>query len=292
MKFPFNATLFDIYPKYLENYAWLESIAKLPDNNRFNILKNKLQYITDNYSKNGFIKEMDRNEVHLTTYESIKFIDVVDYLKTLDQSQLPINKIKLMCIGPVFHLDEKPEENNSAGRDYQFEFILGSKLKSAGFNINKFDDIQFNLCSNVIRYECKRPSTIKSAKSGFDKAVDQLYRKIADNPKEFGVIAFSIERIDNFYHTLFTGNDIVGVMDSIVRKEKELIKSLRNNLKIGSDKKIIGLHICINSLLWDNVEGRFVPIEMHFTEKVCIEKKIQLYDFLYDEIRDKLEKDN
>jgi hypothetical protein len=52
--------------QYIDCYNWLSKIIKMPENNRFFQIKNKLQYSSDNYGKNGFVKEIDRNDVLLS----------------------------------------------------------------------------------------------------------------------------------------------------------------------------------------------------------------------------------
>lgn len=275
---------------FIVNYYWLSNIIKLTtlNNNRIDLIKTKLQDIASNYGKNGFIKQMDRNDILLTSFEALKIIEVIEYLKTLNKSHLPINKIKCMCEGPIYHLDEKLSNGNSKGRDYQFEFLLGSKLNKLGFEISGFDDIQIKYFSNLIRIECKRPTKNKTAKYGFEQAVNQLYTKIANSPDEYGMIALSIERIDNFDQTLFLGNDVNKVEEKLLNFKNKLLKSMSNNIKIGSNKKIIGLILSIHTLLWDEVSGNFISIEPTFIKKIQTEKTIKIHEYLYNGFMEKL----
>lgn len=287
-------TLTDIKDLYCKNYDWLAAHAKIPKENRFLTIKEKIAELALHYdaSTHQVTKDMDRNELLLTAYEARKFNRIIDFFKNIDQSQLPIRGMKSMCKGPTFHIDEKPELHNSEGRDIQFEFLLSSFLSNAGLKVIRFDDIQIDYATTKIRYECKRPIYRKNLRPRFSEAVDQLAGKIAPFPNEYGIVAFSIERIDEFDRKLYQGADIEATIHNLVPIKDAVIEELKDSLALPPEKKIIGLHICINTVLWNKKAGQFNPIEVHFTEKARMKQQNELYDFLFDSIKGMIEKAN
>lgn len=291
-----NMTL--LWQKFKQNYEWLNGVVKLPDGNRFSEVKDRLKNVAKNYDPdtNQVLKDFDQKEIFLTALEAIRFNEAVDYLRTIN---IPISKIRSMCKGPSYHLDEIPTMGNSEGRDIQFEFILGGLLKKAGFKIKDFDDIQIEYASSIsptygtlpilIRYECKRPALGKNLKAKFDEAVAQLEKKIGKHDNEYGFVALCIEKIDDFDKKYFEGDDIGGVIDELIRIKNNVLKDLRDNLKVPSSRKIIGLHLFVRTPLWNKAKGTFTDISQHFTERTIQEKKLDLYDYLYHMVKDKIE---
>ena len=133
-----------LYHEFSQNYEWIESVARLADGNRFAGVKSRLENIAQHYNANTnqVTEDFEEREVFLTSFEAKRFNQAVGYLRTLNRHHLPVAKIKSMCKGPAYHLEEIPSIGNSEGRDIQFEFILGAQLKSSGLEIQGFDDIQ------------------------------------------------------------------------------------------------------------------------------------------------------
>lgn len=279
---------------YCENYDWLVAHARIPKENRFLRIKEKISHLALHYNAYTLqvTQDIDRNELFLTVGEARKFNRIIDFFKNIDQSQLPIRGMKSMCKGPAFHVDEKPELHNSEGRDIQFEFLLSSFLSNAGLKVIRFDDIQIDYATTKIRYECKRPTYRKNLRPRFSEAVDQLAEKIAPSQNEYGIVALSIERIDEFNRKLYQGDDIDATIHNLVPIKDMVFDELKDSLALPPEKKIIGLHICINTVLWNKKAGQFNPIEVHFTEKTIMRYRNELHDFLFNSIKDMIEKAN
>jgi len=60
-------------------------------------------------------------------------------------------------------------------------------------------------------------------------------------------------------------------------------------MKISSDKKILGLHLFINTFLRNKAKGVFTDVSAHFTKRTIQEKIMPLYDYLFNTVREKLE---
>jgi hypothetical protein len=132
-----------LYREFSEHYAWIESVARPADGNRFAGVKRRLEKIAQHYDArtNQVTKDVEEREAFLTAFEAKRFNDAVGYLRTLNRHHLPIAKIRSMCRGPAYHVEEDPAVGNSEGRDIQFEFILGAQLKRSSLEVQGFDDI-------------------------------------------------------------------------------------------------------------------------------------------------------
>lgn len=291
MKYDVNVNLTTLYDEFVENYAWLETVVKPLDGNRFTGVKSRLEEIVRNYDRttSQLTKDFPERDVFLTSFEAKRFNQAAGYLRTLNRHHLPIAKIRSMCKGPSYHLEEIPSTGNSEGRNIQFEFILGAFLKKAGFQIQEFDDIQIVYASSLIRYECKRPAFMKNIPVRFDEAVSQLERKIANQENEYGIVALSVEKIDAFDQKLLRGDDITGVFDILIQSKSALLRGLRSRLRLPSRKRILGLHLFVSTFLWNKASGTFMDVSAHFTEKAVQNPAAPLHDYLFDTVRQKLE---
>jgi hypothetical protein len=283
-------SLSKLYREFEDNFSWLCEAAKPPIDNRFRTVLEILSEASSKYDEASrrMTSDFDENPLFMAGYEAFRFNEVVEYLRTIDRSRLPIKKIRAMCKGPTYHHEEIPEIGNSEGRDIQFELILAAHLSYSGFKVTNHDDVQLEYANNVINYECKRPASIKNYKARFDEALNQLELKIGNRENQFGIISFSIEKMNNLHTKMFRGNDIDGVIQVTARMRDEIFKHMRGNLKIASQRNIIGFHLWVNTLIWDKDRGRFTPINVHFTERTQPEKKTEMHDFLLDEIKNVL----
>jgi hypothetical protein len=291
MKYDNHVNITSLCLEFSENYQWLKSAARLKEGNRFAEVKSHLEYIAQHYNAktNQVRKDFEERQIFLTSLEAKRFNEAVDYLRTMNRNHLPIGKIRSMCKGPYYHLNEIPAIGNSEGRDIQFEFALGAFLKKAGFPIHDFDDIQMEYASSLIRYECKRPALRKNVPTRFNDAVSQLERKIAQQDNEYGIVALSIEKIDNFDKKLFRGDDISGVFDILIQIKDAVFEDLQHSIKVPSDKKIIGLHLFVSTFLWNKATGTFVDVSAHFTKRTIQNTEMPLYDYLFNTVRERLE---
>ncbi len=288
MKYDSPTNITSLFRKFVDNYEWLNTVAKLHDGNRFSEVKTKLENVARNYNEytSQVMKDFAEKEIFLISLEAKRFNEAVEYLRIMNINHLPISKIKSMCKGPCYHLDENP--GNSEGRNIQFEFILGAFLKRAGFKIKGFDDIIIEYASCLIRYECKRPALGKNIYRSFDEAVSQLDQKIAMKDNEYGIVALSMDKFDNINEKLFRGNDIDSIINIYNRMTERVFDNLSNNIKIPSVKKIIGLHLFVSSLMWDKGIGQLKDISLHYTKRTIQEKKMELYVYLFNIVKEKL----
>lgn len=162
-------------------------------------------------------------------------------------------------------------------------------MKRAGFQILDFDDIQIEYASSLIRYECKRPALGKNVPTKFNAAVSQLEPKIAQQDNEYGIVALSIEKIDDFDKKLFRGDDISGVFDILIQIKNAVLEDLQHSMKVPSNKKIIGLHLFVSTFLWNKATGTFEDVSAHFTKRTIQNTAMPLYDYLFNTVRERLE---
>jgi hypothetical protein len=281
-----------LYREFSENYDWIESVARLAAGNRFAGVKSRLQNIAQHYdaNTNQVTEDFEEREAFLTAFEAKRFNDAVGYLRTLNRHHLPVAKIKSMCKGPAYHLEEVPAIGNSEGRDIQFEFILGAQLKRSGLEIQGFDDIQIAYAASRIRYECKRPATERNIAAKFDEAVEQLAEKVAGQENEYGIVALSIEKAGGFDRQFFRGNDRSGVTDIFGQQRRAALDMLGPRLRLTASKKILGLYLCVNTLLWDRAAGQLTDDAALFTEKAVQVPATPLHSYLFDAITGQLER--
>lgn len=290
MKYDSHRNITSLFRNFVDNYEWLNTVAKLHDSNRFSEVKNRLENIARNYNENTnqVMKDFAEKEIFLISLEAKRLNEAVEYLHTMNRNHLPITKIRSMCKGSCYHLDENP--GNSEGRNIQFEFILGAFLKTkAGFKISDFDDITIEYASSLIRYECKRPALGKNIHRNFDEAVSQLEQKMAGKDNEYGIVALSMDKFDNINEKLFRGNDYDSIIKIYNQMTDNVFNALRNNIKIPSFKKVIGLHLFVSTLMWNKEIGQLTDISLHYTKKTIQEKNIELYDYLFNIVKEKLE---
>ena len=292
MKYDQHDNITSLWQEFLQNYEWMASVARPSGANRFADIKGRLETIAQNYdqSTNKVTRDFPEREIFLISYEAKRFNQAIGYLRTLNSNHLPVKKIRSMCKGPPYHLEEVPVIFNSEGRDIQFEFILAAFLKRVGFQVEEeFDDIQISFATSLIRYECKRPASIRNIDGKFDGAVSQLERKVATQDNEYGIVALSIERLNDFDQKLFRGDDISGVFDELIRSKDAVLADLQHRLKISSREKILGLHLFISTFLWNRSSGTFMDVSAHFTERLIQKPAVPLHDYIFDAVRQKLE---
>lgn len=292
MKYDQHLNITSLWQEFLQNYGWLVSVARPLASNRFADIKGRLETIAQNYdpSTNKVTRDFPEREIFLTSYEAKRFNQAIAYLRTLNANHLPIEKMRSMCNGPSYHLEEDRAIFNSEGRDIQFEFILAAVLKRAGFQVEEaFDDIQVSYATSLIRYECKRPASRRNIDGKFDRALSQLERKIAAQENEYGIVALSIERLDDFDQKLFRGGDINGVFDELIRSKDAVLADLQPKFKISSGKRILGLHLFVSTFLWNKGSGTFLDVTAHFTERLVQEPAAPLHDYIFNALREKLE---
>jgi hypothetical protein len=143
--------------------------------------------------------------------------------------------------------------------------------------------------SSLIRYECKRPASLRNICGKFDGALSQLARKIATKENEYGFVALSIERLNDFDQKLYRGDDIGGVFDELIRNKDVSIADLQPKLKASSRDRILGLHLFVSTFLWNKGSGAFMDVTAHFTERLIQEPATPLHDYIFNAIRQKLE---
>jgi hypothetical protein len=294
MKYDTHVNITSLHHAFSQNYEWLESVASLSDNNRFAGVKSRLEEIARNYdaSTNQVTKDFQLTEALLTAFEAKRFNQAVGYLRTFNRHHLPIDKIRSMCEGPAYHFEEIPASSNAQGRNIQFEFILGGELKKRGFRtIQEFDDIKIDYASSLIRYECKRLSTSKNFATRFSEAIDQLATKVGKHRDEYGIIALSIEKTDKFDQNFFRGNDINEARDRLNQHKNNVLGTLRESLRIPSDKKILGVYLFASTLLWNESAGTFIDVSNLYTEMAIQVPATPLHDCLFNAIKQELEKD-
>jgi hypothetical protein len=180
---------------------------------------------------------------------------------------------------------------NEVRQQYEYYFIASKAFfkTKAGFKVKDFDDITIEYASSLIRYECKRPALGKNICRSFNEAVSQLEHKIAGRDNEYGIVALSVDKIDNINKQVFRGNDINKIFKIFNNMKDNIIDGLGDNIKIASSKKIIGLHLFVSTFMWDRGIGKFIDISSHFTKRTIQERTMELYDYLFNIVREKLE---
>src|SRR5712692_11520013 len=70
------------------------------------------------------------------------------------------------------------------------------------------------------------------------------------------VVALSIEKAGGFDRQFFRGNDRSGVTDILGQQRRAALDMLGPRLRLTASKKILGLYLCVNTLLWDRAAGQ------------------------------------
>jgi len=283
------STLFD---EFCDNYEWLVSVARPAEGNRFADVKSQLENVARNYDAdtNRITKEFPAKDLFLTAFEAKRFNMAIGYLRTLNRHHLPIAKIRSMCKGPQYHVEEIASIGNSEGRDIQFEFIVSAFLEKSGFQVREFDDIQISYASSLIRFECKRPASKRNVGARFGEAVSQLEGKIESQENEYGIVALSAEKMGNFDENFFVGDDINAANNMLIQIKNAVVQDLRPSLRISARKKILGVHLFVSTFLWDRASGNFMDVVDVFTEKAIQQPSTPLHDYLFGLVTQGLEK--
>jgi hypothetical protein len=132
-------------------------------------------------------------EVLWSYVEADEFVRAITALRACFGNNLPAAPIERALQGPVDLFLEN--ENNSEGRNFMFELIIGGRLARAGFppSFDKGPDLHFEFAGLQVAVQCKRPLSASGLQKNIGKAIAQLQR---DDP-DLGLIAISVSRLLN-----------------------------------------------------------------------------------------------
>jgi hypothetical protein len=105
---------------------------------------------------------------------------------------------------------------------------------------------------------------------------------------EYGIVALSIEKTGGFDRQFFV-NDRNAISKILIQQRNVALDILGSRLKLPANKKILGLYLCINTLLWDRAAGQLTDEAALFTEKVVQVPAASLHGYLFDVITGRLE---
>jgi hypothetical protein len=112
---------------------------------------------------------------------------------------------------------------------------------------------------------------------------------MAGQEHEYGIVALSIEKAGGFDRQFFRGNDRNGVTDILLQQRLAVLDILGPRLRLSASKKILGLYLCVSTLVWDGAAGQLMDEAALFTEKAVQIPATPLHSYLFDAITRQLE---
>lgn len=141
----------------------------------------------------GSIPEKKRREIVWSYVEAAEFVRALVPLRAClkdDSSRMPIERA--LHGPPDLYLENK---NNSAGRNFLFELIIGGRFAKAGIapSFDDGPDVAVRIDGMRVAVQCKRPLSLAGLESCVRKGISQLRQESAD----VRVIAISVSRLLN-----------------------------------------------------------------------------------------------
>jgi hypothetical protein len=178
--------------------VWLKSLGhRAPD--RIRKYNQNIRNMIAVDHRGGIEKLQDKisidkaREVLWSYVEADEFVRAVTALRARFGDNVPAAPIEKALHGPVDLFLEN--ENNSAGRNFMFELIMGGRLAAAGFtpSFDKGPDLHFEFDGLQVAVQCKRPLSTSGLAKNISRAIAQLEKNNAD----IGLIAISASRLLN-----------------------------------------------------------------------------------------------
>jgi hypothetical protein len=171
--------------------------------------------------------------------DAYSFIDIYNGLSKL-KSGIPIKSIKEILQAPVLLTSEISSSANVNSRNRLFEIELASLFISTGFNIIKFDDVQFEFNGRRYIIECKRLHSQSNVKYNIDYAYQQLSRKI-NTENEYGLIALSIDKLLNIDSKLYQAASVDSISGKAEEESVAFINQYKSILNSFQNIHIVGI---------------------------------------------------
>jgi len=132
-------------------------------------------------------------EIFWSYIDADEFVRAVTALRNSLGDEAAAAPIEKALNGPADLFLEN--ENNSEGRNFMFELIIGGRLAAAGFrpSFNKGTDVHVEFEGLQVSIQCKRPLSMSGLEKNIMKAIHQLKADKAD----LSLIAVSVSRLLN-----------------------------------------------------------------------------------------------
>jgi hypothetical protein len=135
----------------------------------------------------------EAREIFWSYIDADEFVRAVMALRNRLGDEVAAAPIEKALRGPADLLLENP--NNSDGRNFMFELIMGGRLAGAGLRpfFDKGPDVQVEFAGLQVGIQCKRPFSTSGLQPNIRKAIHQLKNGNAD----LNLIAVSVSRLLN-----------------------------------------------------------------------------------------------
>lgn len=190
----------DFYPRLIEVKEWFEEIGINTSGTRLDSMIEEMKFMRDEYMK--FLDDKSHKikvspgELVNSAYEATSLIGIRSVFIKLNQSRLPIEKLKNSIRGPINAIAENTTASTNYARNRLYELETAANFYHWGFDLFGYDDVNFNIDLFEVNIECKRPFTLFSVPRNIEYAYNQMVRNNQLNGRnKKGIIAISFEKI-------------------------------------------------------------------------------------------------
>jgi hypothetical protein len=198
-------------PSAVERYDFNDTLARLDDishwlndlgfttPDRVRVYGRNIRRMIEVHAKGGMealqatLPFTEAREVFWSYMDADEFVRAVAALRDSLGDEAAAAPIEKALNGPADLFLESP--NNSDGRNFMFELIMGGRLAGAGFrpSFDKGPDVQVEFAGLQVDIQCKRPFSASGLESNIRKAIHQLEAGKAG----LNLIAVSVSRLLN-----------------------------------------------------------------------------------------------
>lgn len=116
-------------------------------------------------------------------------------------------RLHMLISGPEFGADENASSSNNRARNYSYELLMAARAAASGYEVDlsHIADVVLRKGEKTIYIECKRPQTAGKVNRNVKAALEQLSRRMNDDPKPESaraVMALAIDKAIPVAHKL------------------------------------------------------------------------------------------
>lgn len=260
---------------------WLKSLNIPTSNSRLSEIIGYIDSLNSHYNNQtlpSLIEEVGNEKLWFALLESRAFITIHEAFLGLNQSRLPKKKLEEILKGPFLPTDEKPGDANVNARNCLFELELAARMKSSGFNVTGFDDIEFDYSNNKFNIQCKRLFSVRNMSYNINRAYEQLGGKLNNNAGK-GIIALAIEKIEETDRYLLDVSSKQEGGNKVNQRIVSIIQKYGNLWHNFIDIRVIGVLICLKFISIIRDEGPLLASGFFIgCDPLCSNQSTQFYD--------------
>ncbi|MBU1766579.1 MAG: hypothetical protein KJ648_00525, partial [Candidatus Omnitrophica bacterium] len=172
-------------------------------------------------------------KLYFALTEASSFIQIYKAFKDQKSHVHPRTKLKKMLKGPYYSWEEDVKGGNIEPRNTLFELEVASKLKNAGAQLTRFDDVDFIFKKVEFNVQCKRLHSKMKVEDNISEATAQFYKRMKSRPNLKGIICLSIDKLtgkENMFLKVKSPDEIRLKLDTIENSFLDKYRALWHNL--------------------------------------------------------------